>query len=103
MRNAEGSLKIAYNSQRKAADTTFNLRYEMLVKIRQMHNAAETSQMLFDNISAGATKVRDAHATLKTAVTKDEFSSAEIAKEVGDLVAYAKTINSFYEKLGTNN
>ena len=73
------------------------------MKIRQMYNAAQTSPMLFDNISAGAKKVREAHATLKTAVMKDEFSSAEIAKQIGELVTFAKSVHSYYEKLGSKN
>jgi hypothetical protein len=75
----------------------------MLVKIRQMNSAAQTSPILFDNISAGAKKVREAHGSLKTAVMKDEFSSAEIAVQIGELATYAKSVNSFYEKLGSKN
>ncbi|OGP68904.1 MAG: hypothetical protein A2031_05920 [Deltaproteobacteria bacterium RBG_19FT_COMBO_43_11] len=101
--DADGSLRTAYNIQKKSPNSTFNLRYEMLVKIRQMYNAAQTSPMLFDNISAGAKKVREAHATLKTAVMKDEFSSAEIAKQIGELVTFAKSVHSYYEKLGSKN
>jgi len=68
-----------------------------------MHDAAEASPLLFDNINSGAKKVGEAHATLKAAVMKNEFSSAELAKQMGELVTYAKSVNSFYEKLGTKN
>lgn len=101
--NADGSLRTAYNIQRKSADSTFNIRYEMLVKIKQMHDAAETIPTLFDNISAGAKKVAEAHATLKSAVTKDQFASSEIAKQIGELAEYAKSVRSSYERIGTKN
>ena len=101
--NAGGSLRTAYNIQKAAPDSTFNLRYEMLVKIRQMHDAAETILLLFDSISASAKKVREAHSSLKSTVTRDKFSSAELAKQMGELVSYAKSVNSFYKKLGTTN
>lgn len=101
--NADGSLRTAYNSQRAASDSTFNLRYEMLIKIKQMHASATTVPLLFNSISAGVKKVRDAHATLKASVINDEFSSSELAKQMGELVAYSKSVNSFYEKLGTKN
>lgn len=101
--NADGSLRTVYNTLRMSADSTFNIRYEMLVKIKQMHNAAETSPRLFENISAGAKKLAETHATLKSAVTKDQFSSPEIAKQIGELVEYAKSVRSFYEKIGSKN
>ncbi|MCL5421130.1 MAG: hypothetical protein M1461_01470 [Nitrospirae bacterium] len=101
--NTDGSLRTAYNSQRTSANSTFNIRYEMLVKIKQIHDAAETSPILFDSISAGSKKLAETHASLKSAVTKDQFSSPEIARQVGELVEYAKSIRSFYEKIGTKN
>lgn len=101
--NVDGSFRTAYNIERQSPDSTFDERYAMLVKISKMYNAAKTSSTMFNHISAGAKKMGEAHAALKVAVVKNEFSSVEIAKQVGELVTYAKSVRSFYEKLGSKN
>ena len=101
--NAELSLKKAYNIARTSTNYGFNIRYEMLVRIKQLHDSAEASPKLCDSISTGAKKVAETHSALKSAVTKDQFASSEIAKEIGELVEYAKSVRSFYEKLGVKN
>jgi hypothetical protein len=103
LRFADGAIRTAYNIQKKSPNSTFDRRYEMLVKIKKMYDASQTSPKLFDSISVGAKKVREAHAALKASVMNDEFSSAEIAKQVGELVTYANSVHSYYEKLGSKN
>ena len=97
------ALRLTYNKQRLAAETTFNSRYQMLVQIRQLDEASEASPGFFKNVSAGAGKVGEAHAVLKKAVTKNEFTSAEIAKNIGELVDYAKSVKAFYDSLATTD
>jgi hypothetical protein len=97
--NADGSLRQIYNKELATSTSTFDERYQMLIRIRKMYEATQSSKQLFTDIHNGAIQAGKAHSALKKAVQKNKFTSEEFTKELGDLVFYAKSVAQFYENL----
>lgn len=97
--NSRGSVQQAYNLQRTRANSTFDVRYAMLVRARQLYDAEITTPAFFAAVSEGATAAGKAHQALRTAVEADDFSSPEAAKLIGELEVYVKSVRAFYKSL----
>jgi hypothetical protein len=97
--NSRGSLQQAYNLQRVRPGSTFDERFEMLARIRQLYEAEINSPAFFAAVSDGTRAVGAAHAALKQAVDDGDFSSAEVAKRIGELEVHAKSVRDFHKSL----
>lgn len=97
--NADSSLRQIYNKERETPTSTFDERYQMLIKIRKLYEASKSSKQLFRDIHNGVVKIGKAHSALKEAVRKDKFTSENFTKELADLVFYVKSAAQFYENL----
>src|SRR5206468_525542 len=93
------AVQVAYNLERAKPESMFTVRYSMLVLARQLYDAALVSPSFFAAVSGGAAKVGQTHADLKKAVTQNKFTSAEIARDIGDLQTYVMSVKDFYETI----
>lgn len=100
--NTDGSIRQAYNVERSAKNSTFDLRLTRLQQIQVAYDAEQQSDALFNSISLGAKKVGETHAALKQAVMSDQFSSSDLAVLIGELVNYAQSVQAFYGSFSTN-
>lgn len=101
--NSRGSLQLAYNLERKRASSTFDSRYAMLLRARQLYDAELNTLPFFAAVSDGAAAAGKAHGALRTAVEKGDFSSADAAKLIGELMVYVKSEQAFYKSLQAKN
>lgn len=97
--NSRGSVQQAYNLERVRPNSTFDARYAMLVRARQLYDAETNTPAFFAAVSKGASAVGKAHSALRSAVEADDFSSAEAAKRIGELEVYVKSVRAFYSSL----
>lgn len=97
--NSRGSVQQAYNLERARANSTFDTRYAMLVRARQLYDAEIMTPTFFAAVSEGSTAAGKAHQALRKAVEADDFSSAEAAKLIGELEFYVKSVQAFYKSL----
>jgi hypothetical protein len=97
--NSRGSVQQAYNSERLRPTSTFDSRYAMLLRARQLYDAEMGTPAFFASVSEGATAAAKAHQTLRTAVEANKFSSQEAAKLIGELQNYVKSVEAFYNSL----
>jgi hypothetical protein len=97
--NSRGSVQQAYNLERTRENSTFDVRYAMLVRARQIYDAEIATPAFFTAVSEGATAVGKAHQALRTAVEADNFSSPEAAKLIGELEVYVKSVQDFYKSI----
>jgi len=97
--NSRGSIQQAYNLERGRPVSTFESRYAMLVRARQLYEAERAAPAFFGAVSDGAKTVGQAHAALRKAVEGDDFSSAEAGRLIGELEGYVKSVQSFYKSV----
>lgn len=97
--NSRGSVQQAYNLERVRPASTFDTRYALLVRARQLYDAEAKTPTFFAAVSKGAAAVGTAHSALSKAVQADNFSSAEVAKRLGELEVYAKSVRAFYSSI----
>ncbi len=97
--NSRGSVQQAYNLERERPNSTFDSRYSLLVRARQLYDAEADTPAFFAAVSKGAAAVGAAHSALSKAVEADEFSSAEVAKRLGELEVYVKSVRGFYTSI----
>ncbi len=97
--NARGSIQQAYNLDRLRPTSTFDARYAMLTRARQLYDAEVTSSAFFEAVSQGAKKLGQTHAALKKAAATDRFTSEEIATRIGELEVYVESVKNFYDTL----
>lgn len=97
------AMQTAYNSERQLQTSTFDTRLTQLQKIRVVYNAQSESKSLFRNVSQGAKAMADAHEALVNAVNADKFESAELARALAELQAYAKSVQAFRAGLTASN
>ena len=71
----------------------------MLLKARQLFEIETHTPEFFAAVSMGANAVGKAHAALRAAVETDNFSSAEVAKWVGEIENYIKSVTDFYTSI----
>jgi hypothetical protein len=88
--------------QSRAEQLTFEERMESIKTIQQLYNRAEAARGFYNQFRIAAGKLGEAHSSLKSAVEKDQFSSAELAEQIGDLVDLAKSIKNFNRSLSEN-
>src|SRR5690606_9309588 len=81
--NSRGSIQQAYNLERVRPHSTFDSRYSLLVRARELYDAEVNTPAFFAAVSKGAAAVGTAHSALSKAVKADDFSSAEVAKRIG--------------------
>ncbi len=94
-----GSAMQAYNQQRTRPDSDFAERRAMLREIRDLRNAAADCPAYFESVSQGARELGKAHAALRAAVQKNQFSSSELGARIGELAKFAKSVKKFHESL----
>lgn len=99
VRTSEGILKLQYNKDRKSPQSTFDERLAKLERIQQIHQDAEDTEGFFLAVGQAANQVAITHGILLSEVKKDKFTSAEIAKSIGELVNQAKAVRAFYQDL----
>jgi hypothetical protein len=97
--NSRGSVQQAYNLERVRPASTFDARYAMLLRARQIYDAERATPAFFAAVSAGASAAGQAHQALRKAVEADRFSSAEVAKLIGELEAHVKSVQAFHKTL----
>jgi hypothetical protein len=97
--NSRGSIQQAYNIERLRPNSTFDVRYSMLLRARQLYDAEANTPAFFAAVSKGASAVGKAHSALREAIEANEFSSAEMAKRIGELEVYVKSVQGFYKSL----
>jgi hypothetical protein len=97
--NSRGSVQQAYNSERGKSSSTFESRYTMLLRARQLYDTEMGTPAFFTSVSKGADSAAKAHNALLTAVKDNKFSSQEVAVFIGDLQNYVKSVEAFYNSL----
>lgn len=103
MQNSRGSVQQAYNLERTRPSSTFEARFALLGRARELYDAESSIPNFFAAVSNGASAVGAAHSALRRAVEADDFSSAELAKRVGQLEVYVKSVQSFSESIRKAN
>jgi hypothetical protein len=103
LENMQGSLQQAYNLQRTRPESTFQSRLAMLEEIRKLDRIVKGTPAFFEDVSAGARKLADAHAVLKKAVEAGKLDTAEVVTAIGELATRAKAAKSFREALEQKN
>lgn len=101
--NSRGSVQQAYNLERVRPNSTFDDRYAMLVRARQLYEAEMATPGFFSAVSEGALAAGKAHKALRIAVDADVFSSTEAAKFIGELEVSVKSVKNYYKSIQTNN
>jgi hypothetical protein len=99
MSNSRGSVQQAYNHERVRPHSTFDSRYALLVRARELYGAEVSTPAFFEAVSRGAAAVGEAHSALRKALEADDFSSAEVAKRLGELEVYVKSVRGFYNSI----
>jgi hypothetical protein len=99
--NAKGTLQQVYNTERANPAVQFQDRLKRLEDIRQLHNAARDSATLFSQVSKASAQVAKAHAELKEAANSGKLNGENLAKAIGELVDYAKSVKEFHDSLAT--
>ena len=97
--NSRGSIQQAYNLERGRPVSTFETRYAMLTRARQLYEAERAAPAFFGAVSNGAKTIGQAHGALRKAVEGDDFSSAEARRLIDELEGYAKSVKSFYKSV----
>jgi hypothetical protein len=97
--NSRGSVQQAYNLERLRPTSTFDARYAMLLRARQIYDAEMATPAFFAAVSEGAAAAGQAHRALREAVEVDRFSSAEAAKLIGELEVHVKSVQAFHKTL----
>jgi len=97
--NSRGSLQQVYNLERVRSKSTFDSRYSLLVRARELYGAEVNTPAFFAAVSRGAAAVGKAHSALRKAVEADDFSSDEVAKRLGELEVYVKSVRGFYDSI----
>jgi hypothetical protein len=101
MSNSRGSVQQAYNLERERPTSSFDVRYAMLLRARQLYDAEMTTPALFTALSEGAKATAKAHQALREAVQSGAFSSAQLALLIGELDVCSKSVQAFYKTLET--
>lgn len=97
--NSRGSVQQAYNLERMRPHSTFDSRYSLLVRARELYDAEANTPAFFAAVSGGAAAVGTTHSALRKAVEADDFSSEEVAKRLGELEVYVKSVRGFYNSI----
>jgi hypothetical protein len=97
--NSRGSVQQAYNRERSLPSSTFDTRYALLLRARQLYDAEANTPAFFAAVSKGTSAVGRAHSALRRAVEADDFSSAEVSKRIGELEVYVKSVRGFYKSI----
>ena len=97
--NSRGSVQQAYNLERSRANSTFDTRYSMLLRARQLYDAEANTPAFFAAVSDGASAAGKAHHALRKAIEVDDFSSAEAARLIGELEVHVKSVQRFSKSI----
>lgn len=97
--NSRGSVQQAYNLERARPSSTFDARYALLIRARQLFDAEINTPAFFGAVSDGTSAVGKTHQALCDSVLKNDFSSANTAKLIGELEVYVKSVQAFYKSL----
>ena len=101
--NSRGSVQQAYNLERLRPNSSFDGRYAMLVRARQLYEAEMNTPPFFAAVSEGAAIAGKAHEALRKAVEVNQFSSAEAAKLIGKLGMQVKSVQAYYKSIQTKD
>ena len=99
--NSRGSVQQAYNLERTRPNSTFETRYSLLLRAHQLYHAEADTPAFFAAVSGGASAAGKAHTALRKAVEANTFSSAELAKRIGELEVYVQSMQDFYKSIQT--
>lgn len=81
------------------ADLTMNERMSILRKIALYSTRIEQLPKLFEDASTAAVKVKDAHQVLADELSQNKFTTAKLAKTVGELKSFSDHMRSHYKGL----
>ena len=85
--------------QRDAKKLDYPHRVARIKEIQHQHEKVKSAEPFFTDIGRLADKIGQTHGLLLHAAEKKDFSIPELAREIGDLTAYAKTFQNFNKSL----
>lgn len=79
--------------------TTLDQKIERIKDLMVYSRICRQSETIFSDVKQAVGMVKKSHNTLYRAVKSNKFTTAELAKEIGDLVSYSKALKKYYETL----
>lgn len=76
-----------------------NDKVSRIKELMQCSRICKKSETVFKDVKEAVEKVKRAHGVLYESVKKDKFTTPELTKEIGELVAFAKEMKKYYDDL----